>query len=74
MVDRKDVKTLLEISTDVKKADEIISKYYGFETMREKIAFLKGMFDVAGIGPESEKPDEDTYWAILSSIINAKWN
>lgn len=74
MVDRKDVKTLLESSIDVKKADVIISKYYGFETYGEKIAFLRGMFDVSGIGPESEKPDKDTYWAMLSAIINAKWN
>lgn len=74
MVDRKAVKLLLECSTSVKNADKTISEYYGFETIQEKIAFLREMFDVSGIGPESETPDEGTYWAMLSVIINAKWN
>ena len=74
MVDRKAVKMLLECSTSVKNADKIISKYYGFETIQEKIAFLRGMFDVSGFGPESEIPDEFTYRAMLSAIINVKWN
>lgn len=60
MASQKDVKTLIECCTDVTKADRIINDYYGFETIREKAAFLKGMFDVSIVGHEHEEPNEDT--------------
>lgn len=70
---QKDVKVLIELCTDVEKADRIIKDYYGFETIREKVAFLKGMFDISIVGHEHEEPNEDTYRMMLGAIINAKW-
>lgn len=74
MVSQNDVKTLIECCTDVKKADRIINDYYGFETIREKVAFLKGMFEVTIVGHEHDEPDENTYIILLNAIIKAKWN
>lgn len=71
---QKDVKVLIELCTDVEEADRIIKDYYGFETIREKVAFLKGMFDTSIVGHEREEPNQDTYNMMLHTIINAKWN
>ncbi len=71
---RKNVKTLIELCTDVKEADRIINEHYGFKTIQEKVAFLKGMFDVSIVGHDRDEPDEDTYRILLHAIINAKWN
>ena len=67
------VKLLIELCTEVEEADRIINEYYGFETIREKVAFLKGMFDISIVGHEHEEPNEDTYRMMLDAIINAKW-
>lgn len=67
---RTQVKILLETSTTVEEADEIINKNYNFESIREKVAFLKGMFDVQLIGHEEKEPDEMDYFSILATIIN----
>ena len=73
-VGQKEVKELIELCTDVEEADRIIKDYYGFETIREKAAFLKGMFDISIVGHEHEEPNENTYRMMLHSIINAKWH
>ena len=51
----------------------------GFIAVKEKIAFLKGMFDFTLIGRHredtlsEEERDKMDYYSILSAIINAKW-
>ncbi len=42
---------------------------FDFKSIREKVAFLKGMFDVQIVGHENDKPDEMTYFAMLQTII-----
>jgi len=69
-------KTLIETAPTVEEADKLINTCYGFETVAEKVAFLKGMFDVELVsktdGPKvsKEKSLEMDYWAMLTGIIN----
>lgn len=72
-IKREQLKTLIEGSTNVKQADQYIEKYCGFKTIREKIAFLEGMFDVS-IASRQNGSVRDDYEALLRTIINAKWN
>lgn len=67
------IKTLIELSTTFEKADEVISKYTDFETVKEKIAFLKGMFDVEIIDQGKDDSDEFIYRIILESIVREKF-
>ena len=75
---RERVKALIELSSSVEQADEIIMRE-GFISVKEKIAFLKGMFDFTLVGRHredtlsEEERDEMDYYSILSAIINAKW-
>lgn len=77
-MNRERVKALIELSGTVEQADEII-KGEGIIPVKEKIAFLKGMFDFSVIGRHREESvseddrDEMDYYSILSAIINAKW-
>ena len=77
-MNREKIKMLIEFSSGVEEADAIIREQ-GFCTIREKIAFLKGMFDFKLIGrcdaaqEAAQKIDEMDYYAILSTIINEKW-
>ena len=74
---REHVKLLIESAPTAEKADELINEVYRFETIAEKIAFLKGMFDVKlvsktdGEGVSKEKSTEMDYWAMLTGIINS---
>jgi len=74
---REHVKLLIESAPTVEKADELINEVYKFESVAEKIAFLKGMFDVKlvsktdGAGVTKEKSIEMDYWAMLEAIINS---
>ncbi len=72
-MNRKKIKTLIELSTTFEKADEVISKYTDFETVKEKIAFLKGMFDVEIIDQGKDDSDEFVYRVILESIVREKF-
>ena len=67
---REQIKILLETSGTVEEADEVISKNFDFESIREKIAFLKGMFDIQIVGHEEKEPDEMDYFSMLATIIN----
>jgi len=73
---REVVKSMIEMSPNVEEADKIINENYNFKTIGEKIAFLKGMFDVRLVskhdaeGVTEEKSAEMDYWALLNSIIN----
>lgn len=62
------VKALIELSQNWEDADKIILEFYGFKTTSEKIAFVKGIFDVECIGHERDT-DEMTYAALLTSVL-----
>ena len=72
---RERVKMLILLSKTVEEADKIINEIYSFKTVGEKIAFLKGMFDVELIskhdadGISEEKSIEMDYFAMLDAII-----
>lgn len=74
---REHVKILIESAPTAEKADELIDAVYKFDSMAEKIAFLKGMFDVKlvsktdGSGVSKDKSIEMDYWAMLEAIISA---
>ena len=63
------IKILIEVSPTAEKADKIIEENFKFDSIGEKIAFLKGMFDIKCIG--HDKKDEATYYAMLNAIINS---
>ena len=70
------IKTLIKMSPNVEEADKVINENYNFKTIGEKMAFLKGMFDVRLVskhdaeGVTEEKSAEMDYWAMLNTIIN----
>lgn len=70
-LDRKQIKILLETAPTVEDADEIINKTFSFKSIREKVAFLKGMFDVEIVGHEENEPDEMSYFAMLATVISS---
>ena len=73
---RKAIKLLIELSPNVEEADKVINENYNFKSIGEKIAFLKGMFDVKLVskhdadGVSEEESLEMDYWALLHTIIN----
>lgn len=77
-MERERVKALIELSNSVEQADEIIARE-GCISVKEKIAFLKGMFDFTVIGRQREEAlgveerDRMDYHSVLSAVINAKW-
>lgn len=76
-MERKKVQALIELATTPEEADEVISGL-GFQSIYEKMAYLKGMFDFVLIGRYSETNDAEEqmhmdYFSALSAIISAKW-
>ncbi len=70
---REKAKVLIELSSTVEEADEAIEEYLGDDkTLKEKMAFLHGMFDFEVVG-HPEQADNMTYYSILNAIINAKY-
>ena len=70
---RQNVKALIELSNTVEEANEVIEKYTDLETVKEKIAFLKGMFDWEIIDKKETDSDEMIYNIALNAIISKKW-
>jgi len=72
---REVIKTLIQLSPNVEEADKVINENYNFTSIGEKMAFLKGMFDVELVskhdspGISKEKSAEMDYWAMLNAII-----
>ena len=73
---RTEVKISIQLSSSVEEADKVIEDNYNFKSIEEKLAFLKGMFDVELVSKhdsdlvskeESKKMD---YFAMLGAIIN----
>lgn len=71
-MERKNVKSLIELATSFEKADDIIEKYTPFKTDLEKIAYLSGMFDCKIISRTVSDVHTD-YVALLTAIVNQKW-
>lgn len=71
---REYVKLMIETATSNDFIDGIIQINYGFQTTAEKIAFLKGMFDVEVVsvddaeGVSKEESDRMTYYCLLEAI------
>lgn len=78
IMNREKIKLLIELSETVEDADAIIVGA-GFTAVREKWAYLKGMFDFTlvgrfdGISVSEEAAIEMDYYAALGAIINSKW-
>ena len=72
MNERKKVKALIELSANTDEADEAVREFLGENnsSLKEKIAFLRGMFSVQVVGHQY---DEMSYYAMLAAIINAKY-
>ena len=77
-MNREKIKLLIELSQTVEEADSIIVES-GFKAVREKWAFLQGMFDFVLVGRfdsddvSEERAIEMDYFAALNAIINRKW-
>lgn len=75
-MERKIVKGLVEMSTSTKEANGYLEEYTGIKRIAEKIAYLRGMFDIQ-LGPRKygsdifeERVIHDDYLACLSAVIN----
>jgi len=73
---REKVKMLIRMSPNADAADEVINENFNFGTIGEKIAFLKGMFDVEIISVHDadeigkDESDKMSYWVMLDYIVN----
>lgn len=61
---------MIELAPSVDESDRVIDEEYGFKSIGEKVAFLRGMFDVEVVGHEKDEHDGDAYFAMLGTIIN----
>lgn len=74
-MNREKVKSLIELSPTIEDADHVIEEA-GFVNVREKFAYLQGMFDSTVIGRfdaplvNDDAAIEMDYYAVLSAIIN----
>lgn len=66
---RQAIKLLIEYSTNVSEAKERLEKYTDFKTLKEKIAFLQGMFDAVIVDRKETDTDEFVYELLLNAII-----
>lgn len=75
-ISRELVKSLIIISRSVEEANRVIESNYGFRTVGEKLAFLRGMFDIELVskydaeGTSEEESAEMDYWVMLEHIIH----
>jgi len=73
---REVVKILIQLSPNVEEADKVINENYNFKTISEKLAFLRGMFDIELVskydaeGTSEEESAEMDYWVMLEFIIH----
>lgn len=72
MSNNKITKALIELSLSADEADQVIVGKLGSDsTAQERLAFLKGMFDVEIIdGSDDALAD---YRVVLETIVNNKW-
>lgn len=71
-MERERVQALIILLSSTEEADLEIVKFLGNVSIKEKIAFLRGMFDVQIISRCGQtKDDKADYVAMLSSILLA---
>lgn len=70
---KKKTRFLIELSKTVEEADEVINVRYGFSSVEEKMAFLRGIFDEIEIVGHPLDKKEDTYRAMLLTIIHQEY-
>lgn len=74
-INRMQIKALIELSSTVKDADKIITDMVGLKTLKEKLAFLKGMFDEIEIIDKCPNDSNELFYNLwLDSIIQQKYN
>ena len=74
-MERERIKALIELSSNIDDADKVITDEVGLTDLREKIAFLKGMFDEIEIVPgDTSYTDEFVYRLWLQEIIEGHCN
>lgn len=68
---RDKVKALIELSRDVDEVNAAIVEFLGNVTTKEKIAFLRGMFDVELFGVCGKNMDDETiYHVFLDNLMS----
>ena len=67
------IKALIELSRNTDEANIVIERYLGFQTVEEKIFYLKQNFDVSIIHSTDNNKEVD-YICLLDAIINKKYN
>lgn len=69
-MERERVQALIILSSSTEEADLEIVRFLGNVSVKEKIAFLRGMFDVQIISRCGQtNDDESDYYVMLSSIL-----
>ena len=68
-MERQRAQAIIVLSRSVEEADSEIVKFLGNVSTKEKIAFLRGMFDVQMVS--QAKDDETNYFIMLNSILVA---
>ena len=77
-MDNNRLKLLIEMSETVEEADGYIEQYMEYNNVKQKLAFLNGLFYVATLSkhiPEGQAESEiesDDYYGTLYHIINRK--
>lgn len=72
MSNHKITKALIELSLNADEADKVIAGALGSDsTARERLAFLKGMFDVEIIDGSDDALTD--YQVVLETIVDNKW-
>lgn len=70
---REQIKALIELSSSFEEADNVIETYTNNTAYSQKIAYIQGMFDCEIVGRHIDDEEAD-YIALLTSIVDKKWN
>lgn len=69
-MDREQIKAIIELSSTVEDADKVLSDIVGLNTLNEKLAFLKGMFDEIEIVPKNKTVTDELFYVLwLHAIV-----
>jgi hypothetical protein len=77
-MDNNRLKLLIEMSGTVEEADGYIVKYKGYDNIKQKLAFLDGLFSVCILsryipeGQDESDIESDDYYGALYHVINRK--
>lgn len=79
MSKREVIKELLVLAETSEQADKILETHMGLSDISQKLAYLRGMFDIelmprsTGRGTSENDILRDDYLAFLATIIDLKW-